>query len=123
MRFGRRDLIATVFVVAGAVVYALWLAEHPIAGLSSVRGVALIVLATGVAASASAVVPSFVQLLHGSRRYMAITSLLGAAALVAGILALVRQTDEMLHLLFAATVVLWIIATLRHTTNARHQSA
>jgi hypothetical protein len=115
MRFGRRDLIATVCVVAGVLVYALWAANHPLPGLSSVRVVALFVLGTGVAASASAVVPSFTQLLHGSKMYMAVTSLVGAVALVAGIMAIFRQTDVMLHLLVATTVALWIIATVRHT--------
>ena len=115
MRFGRRDLIATVCVVAGVLVYALWAANHPLPGLSSVRVVALFVLGTGVAASASAVVPSFTQLLHGSKTYMAITSVVGAVALVAGIIAVFRETDVMLHLLVAATVALWIIATVRHT--------
>ena len=115
MRFGRRDLIATLCVTIGVVVYALWLADHPLPGLSSVRAVALVVLGTGVAASASAVVPSFVQLLHGSKMYMAITSLVGAVALVGGIIAVFRQTDVMLHLLVATTVALWIIATVRHT--------
>jgi hypothetical protein len=118
MHLGRRDLIATAFVAVGVLVYALWLADHPIPGLSSVRVVALVVLGTGVAASAFAVVPSFTRLLHGSMPYMATTSLIGAVALVAGILALVHQTDVMLHLLVAATVVLWIIATARHSMVA-----
>ena len=115
MRFPRRDLIATVCVAAGVLVYALWAAGHPLPGMSSVRVVALVVLGTGVAASASAVVPSFAQLLHGSMMYMAITSLVGAVALVAGIIAVFRQTDAMLHLLAATTVALWIITTVRHT--------
>jgi hypothetical protein len=68
MRLGRRDVIATVSVLAGVLVYALWLADHPVPGLSSVRVVTLVVLGTGVAASASAVVPSFAQLLDGSER-------------------------------------------------------
>ena len=36
MHLGRRDLIATGFVAVGVLVYALWLADHPIPGLSSV---------------------------------------------------------------------------------------
>ena len=118
MRLGRRDLIATVCVAAGVLVYAMWAANHPLPGLSSVRAVALFVLGTGVAASASAVVPGFAQLLHGSRMYMTISSLVGAVALISGLLAVIRQTDVMLHLLFATTVALWIIATIRHTMTA-----
>ena len=52
MHLGRRDLVATVFVVVGVLAYALWLADHPTLGLSSVRAVTLVVLGTGVAASA-----------------------------------------------------------------------
>jgi hypothetical protein len=115
MHFGRRDLVATVCVAAGVLVYAFWAANHSLPGLSSVRVVALVVLGTGVAASASAVVPSFTQLLHGSMMYMGVTSLVGAAALVAGLLAVTRRTDTMLHLLLGATVALWVIATVRHT--------
>ena len=59
--------------------------------------------------------PSFAQLLHGSMMYMAITSLIGAVALVAGIIAVFRRTDAMLHLLAATTVALWMITTVRHT--------
>ena len=114
MHFGRRDMVATVCVAAGVLVYAFWAASHPLAGLSSVRVIALVVLGTGVAASASAVVPSFMQLLHGSRTYMMGTSLLGVIALVAGIIAVFGRTEAMLHLLVAATVALWAIATVRH---------
>lgn len=116
MRVDRRDVVATVFVVAGALVYLLWLADRPVPGLTSARAVALFVLGTGVAASASAVVPSFQQLMHGSKTYMAVASLIGAVAAVAGIVAVVRQTDAMLGLLVATTAVLWVIATVRHTT-------
>jgi len=73
------------------------------------------VLATGVAASASAVVPSFMQLLHGSKLYLVATSVIGAIALVAGIIAIVNRNEVMLAVLVVATAVLWIISTVRHT--------
>lgn len=120
MRLDRRDVVATVFVVAGGLVYLLWLADRAVPGLTSARAVALFVLGTGIAASASAVVPSFEQLMHGSKSYMAVTSLIGGVAAVAGVVAVVRQTDGMLGLLVAATAVLWIIATVRHTTMKTH---
>ena len=115
MRLGRRDWIATVFVVVGVVVYLVWLFDVALPGLSSGRAVTLAVLATGVAASASAVVPSFVQLLHGSKLYLVATSVIGAVALVAGIIAIVNRNEVMLALLVVATAVLWIISTVRHT--------
>lgn len=121
MRVSRRDVVATMFVLAGAVVYALWLTSHPLPGMSSPRVVAFVVLGTGVAASASAVVPSFSSLLHGSKMYLTVTSLIGALAAVAGIVAIVDQTEVMLGLLVSTTTVLWVIATVRHMmiTTAR----
>ena len=118
MRVSRRDIVATIFVLAGALVYVLWLTSHPLPGLSSPRVVAVVVLGTGVAASASAVVPSFMSLLHGSKAYLAVTSVIGAVAAVAGVVAVVRQTDVMLGLLVVTTAVLWIIATVRHMMMA-----
>ena len=114
MRVSRRDIVATTFVLAGALVYVLWLTSHPLPGMSSARVVAFVVLGTGVAASASAVVPSFMSLLHGSKTYLAVTSSIGTLAAVAGVVAVVRQTDVMLGVLVSTTAVLWIIATVRH---------
>jgi hypothetical protein len=65
-------------------------------------------------ASASAVVPGFDGLLHGSKLYLAGTSLLGLGALAAGITALVSAREVMLGLLVTATVALWAISTVRH---------
>jgi hypothetical protein len=118
MRLSRRDILATLFVLAGALVYVLWLVDHPLPGMSSLRVVAFVVLGSGVAASASAVVPSFTELLHGSKMYLVGTSLIGVLALVAAIIAVFGETDSMLVVLVVATAVLWVIATIRHMTAA-----
>ncbi len=110
-----RDWVATCFVAVGAFVYALWLAGVGSEGATGVRVVTGIVLVLGFGASASAVVPGFDALLHGSKLYVAVTSLLGLGALVAGISALVSGREVVLGLLVATTVVLWAISTLRHT--------
>lgn len=110
-----RDRVATLLVAVGALVYVLWLAG---VGSQEVRGVRIvtgIVLAAGFVASASAVVPGFEGLIHGSKLYLVVTSLLGLGAFVAGIAALVSGTEAMLALLVASTVVLWAISTVRHT--------
>lgn len=52
----RRDAMATVFVVAAAVLYVLWAAGVETAGLSEVKVVSGLVLGFGFVASASAVV-------------------------------------------------------------------
>ena len=77
-----------------------------------------IVLALGFWASASAVVPGFDGLLHGSKLYLAITSLLGLGALIAGIMSLVSGSEVALGVLVAATVVLWAASTVRHVISA-----
>ena len=115
---GTRDLLATVSVATGALVYALWLAGVGSQGVTGLRVVTGIVLALGFAASASAVVPGFDGLLHGSKVYFAGTSLLGLGALAAGITALVSGREVMLGALVAANVALWAISTVRHTVVA-----
>jgi hypothetical protein len=112
MRMMGRDKAATIFVGVATVLYAAWLIAPTDA--VGVRAVTAVVLALGFAASASAVVPGFERLWRGSRPYLAITSLIGLGASVAGILALVRESEAMLAVLMAATVVLWVTSTLRH---------
>lgn len=119
MHVGTRDLLATVFVAAGALAYGLWQAGVGSQGVTEVRVVTAIVLVLGIAASASAVVPGFDGLLHGSTVYLAVTSLLGLGALGAGISALVTGRESMLGVLAAVTVVLWMISTIRHSSAAR----
>lgn len=120
MRLNRTDVVATVFVAAAAVLYALWLADVGVPGLRSARVMGAVILGLGWAASASAVVPSFDALIkRGSRVYLAVTSVLGALALAAGILVLVDADEGMLATLAAATGVLWLMATVRHTMARR----
>ena len=115
MKLTGRDRMATICVVVGALVAAVWLAGMGPEGITGVRVVTgMIVLALGFAASASAVVPGFLELLHGSKAYLAGTSLLGLGALAAGIAALVTGRELMLGLLVGATLVLWALSTARH---------
>ncbi len=113
-----RDRVATVFVGAGALVYLLWLAGVGSRVETDVRVVTGTVLALGFWASASAVVPGFDGLLHGSKLYLAITSLLGLGAFGVGIVALVSGSELALGVLVATTVVLWAISTVRHANAA-----
>jgi hypothetical protein len=118
-----RDRLATVSVFAAVLVYALWLAGAGSQDVTGVRVVAGVVLALGFVASASAVVPGFERLLHGSKVYLVSTSVIGLGALVAGIFALVSGREVMLGLLVAATVVLWAISTVRHASAEIHPGA
>ena len=108
-----RDRIATLLVATSLVIYLLWLAG-PLAGLSA-GSVALLVLALGIIASASAVVPGFAGLLSGSKLYLALTSLGGLVALACGVLTFANATSDTLAVLVIATIGLWAAATARHT--------
>jgi hypothetical protein len=92
----------------------VWLAASDAASETDVRAIAAVVLALGFVASASAVVPGFDGLIHGSRSYLAVSSLLGLVAFVAGIAALATGDGSWLPVLVATTVVLWAISTMRH---------
>jgi hypothetical protein len=108
----RRDLLATVLVGVSLVVYAAWAIGVAVPG--GVAGVALVVLVLGIAASMSAVVPAFGELLHGSRLYLATASALGLVALAAGVWALVAGEPTALVALVLATFLMWAMSTMRH---------
>lgn len=114
MRLPRRDIIATSLVMAAGVVYALWAFDSALPGLDSVRVTGVVVLALGFAASASAVVPGFAELMRGNRTYMVTTSLIGLVALAAGIYMLVESSAVGLAVLMACLGVLWLVATAHH---------
>jgi hypothetical protein len=115
MRLSWRDGLATVFVGVGAVLYVLWLAGIEVAGPRVLAG---IVLGLGLAASITAVVYGVgAGLLRVSKVYLAVASLIGLAALVAGVMALVAVNEPMLAVLVVATVVLWMMSTVRHVIS------
>lgn len=114
MRLPKKDIIATCAVVGAVALYLLWVADTTLPGMSSLRITALAVLVLGFVASAVAVVPSFDRLLHGNKVYLAATSTIGLAALVAGAVALWSASSTALGLLMAALAVLWLVSTSHH---------
>lgn len=116
MKLTIRDRLATLLVAASVITYGLWLAGL-LGGLTS-GAVAVVVLALGVLASASAVVPGFAALLAGSKAYLAGASLVGLVAFVSGVLTVANATGETLAILVAATIVLWAVATVRHAASS-----
>jgi len=118
MKLAKRDLVASLFVGVGAVVYLLWLLGVGWSGATGVRVAAATVLVLGIAASAFAVVPGFGELMHGSKAYMAGASLLGAGALAAGLIALLQASGLALGLLVGADLLLWAGSTSRHALAA-----
>jgi hypothetical protein len=120
MRLPKQDILATVLVAAAGLLYLLWAVGSAPLGLSSARATGLVILGLGFAASASAVVPNFDQLLHGNKAYLAVTSLIGLAALIAGVQMLVTASDVALDVLMAAMGTLWLIATIHHSRLPKH---
>lgn len=118
MRLSRRDIIATIAVAVPVVIYLLWLMDASWPGWG-VRVTGIVALALGFVASATAVVPSFDQLLHGNRWYLAGTSLLGVVALVAGVMMLWTASSTWLAVLVVSMIAMWAIATVHHSLLAR----
>ena len=115
MRLSWRDGLATVFVGVGAALYVLWLVGIEVVGPRVLAG---IILGLGLAASITAVVYGVgAGLLCASKVYLAIASWIGIAALVAGVMALMAVNEPMLAVLVAATVVLWLMSTVRHVIS------
>ena len=122
MNLQKRDLVATGLVAAAGVIYLLWLLDSVPTAMSGVRVTGAIILALGFAASATAVVPTFGQLLHGNKVYLAVTSLLGLAALIAGVVMLVESSQTALAVVMVAMIAMWLIATIHHSLLAKTTS-
>ena len=119
MNLQKKDVIATVLVAAAGVLYLLWVSGSSPAALDGVRATGTAILVLGFAASATAVVPGFTELMHGNRIYMAVTSLIGLGAAVAGGLVLLAESEGGLAVLMAAMLVLWLVATIHHSLLAK----
>ena len=119
MSLPKRDVIATVLVAVAGVLYGLWAADVAPFGLDSVRATGVAVLALGFAASASAVVPGFDELMRGNKVYVAGTSIIGLVAFAAGVQMLMESSETGLGVLMVAMVVLWAVATVHHAMLAR----
>jgi hypothetical protein len=64
-------------------------------------------------------VPTFVELLHGNKTYLAVTSTLGVIAAVAGVQMLVTASGTGLAVLMITMIAMWIIATTHHRRTAK----
>jgi hypothetical protein len=122
MRLTWRDGLATVFVFVAVLLYVSWLAGMEVLGTSSAHIVGGVVLGLGLAASVTAVVYGVgAGLFRASKVYLALASMIGLAAFVAGVIALVSGNEMMLGALVFATAALWAMSTVRHmlATKAR----
>ena len=106
----------------------LWAIDSTLPGMDAVRVSGTVVLVLGFAASASAVVPTFFALLHGNKAYLAVTSLLGLGALIAGLVMLIAASEAGFAVLTAVLLVLWAVtdgsscpSREEHVDNRRHR--
>ncbi len=118
----KRDIVATALVAVAGVLYGLWAVDSAPWKMST-RVTGIVVLVLGFAASASAVVPGFERLLHGSRAYLAVTSLLGLAAFAGGLWMLITSSEAGLGLLVGTMGLLWLISTVHHSLLAGARTA
>jgi hypothetical protein len=120
MRLTWHDSAATLLtglVVAG---YALFLAGVDLPLIASVRGMAAAVLVVGMAGCAlGSAEPYHPDSTGWSRRATGTASFVGAVGLFAAVTALVTASEFALAVLVGATVVLWVLATLRHAWTPR----
>jgi hypothetical protein len=119
MNLQKRDLVATGLVAAAGVIYLLWLFDSVPTVMSGIRVTGAVILALGFMASATAVLPTFGQLLHGNKAYLAVTSLIGLLALIAGVVMLVESSHTALAVVMLAMITMWLIATIHHRLLAK----
>ncbi len=118
MRISIRDGLATLFVAAAALVYALWATGAALSDWSP-RETAAVVFTLGFVTCMTD--QKQMAVVYGAARgkrppitYVVLVSALGAAALVTGILALVIGSTALVATLTALVVGMWVAATARH---------
>ena len=122
MRLTWRDGLATAFVGAAVLLYVLSLGDTSVAGLSGPRASAVAIFALGVGGCYTA--RSQMQDLYsaGGRPrppllYVVVASVLGGVMLVTGVVAISGGSSSALATLTWAMVMLWALATVRHSTS------
>jgi hypothetical protein len=122
MRLSWRDALATGFVTVAAMLYALWLTGTGMSGSTRVIGGMVFVLGWAACTSNKAEM-TYVYGPPGRKRppmaYVVVASVMGFAALTAGVITLVSASEAMLTVLVSAIVALWAMSTLRHTLEPR----
>ncbi len=121
-RISGADAMATLLVAAAAIMTVLWFTDVALTGWST-RVLAAVVFGLGYLGCMTARARmTQVYGAQGQHRapmaYAVVSSVLGAAALVSGVAALVRESQVGLVALVTAMVVLWALATARHLTTA-----
>jgi hypothetical protein len=116
MRLTWKDVVTTVCAAAIVAVYAAYLQGTEVAFISGVRWVAGTVLVLGMVGGCGLSAADVYEQPRSTvrRAYLVVATSLGVTALVAGVIALITASGTALAVLVAATVALWLIATVRH---------
>ena len=114
MRLTWKDAVSTVFMAAIAVIYVAFLNSTTAWLISSARGTAVAVLVLGFAGGC--VMSAAAAQYQGTpaRAYTSFASVLGATALIAGVITLITASTVALAILVVVTLALWLVATVRH---------
>jgi hypothetical protein len=121
-----RDGVTTVFMAAIAASYAAFLGGTSAWLISSARGTTTAVLVLGVVGGCA--IGAAGELFTGpqprpARVLRVIATMLGLAALAAGIIGLITGSTVALAVLVAATFALWLLTTGRHAFTRRPGAA
>ena len=114
MKLTWKDATSTVFMAAIVVIYVAFLNSTTAWLISSARGTAGAVLVLGIVGGCGMSAAAEQYQGKRGRAYTSFASVLGATALVAGVLALITASTVALAILVAATLALWLVATVRH---------
>jgi Na+/H+-translocating membrane pyrophosphatase len=121
MRLTWKDVVSTLFMVVIVAVYVAFLDGTSRWLISSARGTALAVLVLGIVGGCA--LSSAADLYTGpqsrsTQAFAALATLGGSTALVAAVAAMITGSTVALAILVAATIALWLIATMRHALPA-----
>jgi hypothetical protein len=121
MRLTWRDAATSLFMTAIIVIYVAYLRDTGAWLISSTRGTATAMLVLGAVGGCSLgrIDELFTESCSRTTHIFAVfASLLGVTALSAAIIALVAANATVLAVLFAATMALWVAATIRHALTS-----
>ena len=119
MRLTWKDAVSTVFMAAIVIIYVAFLNSTTAWLISSARGTAGAVLVLGMVGGCAMSAPAEQYQDKGAGTYTSVASVLGATALVAGVIALITASTVALAILVVATLALWLVATVRHALTPR----
>jgi hypothetical protein len=119
MRLTWKDAVSTVFMAVIAGIYVAFLNSSSAWLISSARGTAAAVLVLGIVGGCAMSATAELYQPGQARAYVTFASVLGATALVAGVIALITASTVALAILVVATLALWLMATVRHAFTPR----